>query len=221
MRPFTFEAVSTTRAAVRAAALARAYSAMQNPAQFLAGGTTLIDLMKLDVLRPTLVVDINALEGTELGRIETTERGLRLGALVRMADAADHAEVNRNFPALAQSLKLAASQQIRNMASLGGNVLQRTRCPYFRDAPMSNATNAIRDRVARRLTATTARTRYWERATCVSPVIRAILRRPCWHSTPSSTSPDRVATVPSPPPRSTASQAARRTSKRHWNPVKF
>jgi xanthine dehydrogenase YagS FAD-binding subunit len=133
MRPFTFEAVSTTRAAVRAAALVRANSATQNPAQFLAGGTTLIDLMKLDVMRPTLVVDINALEGTELGRIETTARGLRLGALVRMADAADHAEVNRNFPALAQSLKLAASQQIRNMASLGGNVLQRTRCPYFRD----------------------------------------------------------------------------------------
>src|SRR5262245_33763553 len=133
MRPFTFEAATTTRAAVQAAALVRANSTTQNPEQFLAGGTPLIDLMKLDVLRPTLVVDIKALEGTELGRIETTERGLRLGALVRMADAADHAEVNRNFPALAQSLKLAASQQIRNMASLGGNVLQRTRCPYFRD----------------------------------------------------------------------------------------
>src|SRR5262245_25883991 len=133
MRPFTFEAVSTTRAAVQAAALGRANSATQNPAQFLAGGTTLIDLMKLDVVRPALVVDINALAGTDLGRIETTARVLRLGALVRMADAADHAEVNRNFPALAQSLKLAASQQIRNMASLGGNVLQRTRCPYFRD----------------------------------------------------------------------------------------
>src|SRR5205085_6204408 len=58
---------------------------------------------------------------------------LRLGALARMADAADHADINRDFPAVAQSLKLAASQQIRNMASLGGNVLQRTRCPYFRD----------------------------------------------------------------------------------------
>ena len=70
---------------------------------------------------------------SELGQIEVGARGLRLGALVRMAEAADHAEVARNFPAIAQSLQLAASPQIRNMASLGGNVLQRTRCPYFRD----------------------------------------------------------------------------------------
>jgi xanthine dehydrogenase YagS FAD-binding subunit len=133
MRPFTFEAVSTTTAAVQAATLGHTNPATPSPVQFLAGGTTLIDLMKLDVMRPTLVVDINALDGTDLGRIETTAHGLRFGALVRMADAAAHAEVNRAFPALAQSLKLAASQQVRNMASLGGNVLQRTRCPYFRD----------------------------------------------------------------------------------------
>jgi xanthine dehydrogenase YagS FAD-binding subunit len=84
-------------------------------------------------MRPSTVVDINALEGGDFGRIDAGRKGLRLGALVRMADAADHPEINRAFPMIAQSLKLAASQQLRNMASLGGNVLQRTRCPYFRD----------------------------------------------------------------------------------------
>jgi xanthine dehydrogenase YagS FAD-binding subunit len=93
----------------------------------------LIDLMKLDVMRPTHVVDINALHESDLGRIDIGAKGLRLGALVRMAEAADNPDIVRNFPAIAQSLQLAASQQIRNMASLGGNVLQRTRCPYFRD----------------------------------------------------------------------------------------
>jgi xanthine dehydrogenase YagS FAD-binding subunit len=133
MRPFALEAVSSTAAAVQAGANARAPSALQSPVQFLAGGTTLIDLMKLDVMRPSRVIDINALGNAELGRIDATASGLRLGALVRMAEVADHADINRGFPAIAQSLKLAASQQIRNMASLGGNVLQRTRCPYFRD----------------------------------------------------------------------------------------
>ena len=96
-----------------------------------------IDLLKLSVMRPAHVVDINALGGSELGRIEANGQGLRLGALVRMAEAADHAEINRTFPAITQSLNLAASQQIRNMATLGGNVLQRTRCSYFRDVSYS------------------------------------------------------------------------------------
>lgn len=133
MRPFAFEAVDTMARAVQTGAGARATLALQSPVQFLAGGTTLIDLMKLDVMRPERVIDINALAASELGRIDANGKGLRLGALVRMADAADHAEINRSFPVIAQSLKLAASQQVRNMASLGGNVLQRTRCPYFRD----------------------------------------------------------------------------------------
>jgi xanthine dehydrogenase YagS FAD-binding subunit len=133
MHPFVFERVDSPAAAVRAAAGARSGSALQNPAQFLAGGTTLLDLMKLDVMRPQAVVDINALDDTALGRIEATRGGMRLGALVRMADAAESPIVRRDCPMIAQSLKLAASQQIRNMASLGGNVLQRTRCPYFRD----------------------------------------------------------------------------------------
>src|SRR5438552_12365585 len=131
MRPLAFEAVNSVNDAVRAAASLPATS--QGALQFLAGGTTLIDLMKLDVMRPTHVVDINALAASDLGRIEVQPQGLRLGALARMADAADNAELIANYPALAQSLTLAASQQIRNMATLGGNVLQRTRCPYFRD----------------------------------------------------------------------------------------
>src|SRR5881398_311788 len=124
MRPFAFETVNSVNDAVRAAASLRAASS-QGALQFLAGGTTLIDLMKLDVMRPEYVVDINALEASDLGRIEVQTKGLRLGALVRMADAADHTDIRRNYPAIAQSLKLAASQQIRNMATLGGNVLQR------------------------------------------------------------------------------------------------
>jgi xanthine dehydrogenase YagS FAD-binding subunit len=133
MRPFAFEAVNSVNDAVRAAASLRADTSPQASVQFLAGGTTLIDLMKLDVMRPTHVVDINALAASDLGRIEMQPQGLRLGALARMADAADNAALKANYPALAQSLTLAASQQIRNMATLGGNVLQRTRCPYFRD----------------------------------------------------------------------------------------
>jgi xanthine dehydrogenase YagS FAD-binding subunit len=136
MQPFVFEAVTTAQEAI-AAATARPNSRPDRPTYFLAGGTTLIDLMKLDVMRPAHVVDINALGASELGRIDVNERGLRLGALVHMAEAADHPQINRAVPAIAQSLKLAASQQIRNMATLGGNVLQRTRCPYFRDVSYS------------------------------------------------------------------------------------
>src|SRR5712672_2488206 len=133
MRPFVFERVDSPAAAVRAGTAAQGASVLQNPAQYLAGGTTLLDLMKLDVMRPQTVVDINAIESTALGKIEATRNGVRLGALVRMADAAENPIIRRDCPLIAQSLELAASQQIRNMASLGGNVLQRTRCPYFRD----------------------------------------------------------------------------------------
>jgi xanthine dehydrogenase YagS FAD-binding subunit len=100
--------------------------------QFLAGGTTILDLMKLDVMRPTTLVDINDLQ-RQLGQILVRDNSLHLGSLVRMAEAADHPIVQRDFPVVVQSLQLAASAQIRNMATLGGNVLQRTRCNYFRD----------------------------------------------------------------------------------------
>ena len=102
------------------------------PAQFLAGGTTLIDLMKLDVLRPATVVDLTPLQRGH-SVIEAGVSGLRLGALAKMSAAAEHPTVARDYPVIAQSLQLAASAQLRNMATLGGNVLQRTRCPYYRD----------------------------------------------------------------------------------------
>jgi xanthine dehydrogenase YagS FAD-binding subunit len=102
------------------------------PVQFLAGGTTLVDLMKLHVLTPAQVVDLDALRA-QYAAIRLDEQGLTLGAFASMADAASHPQVNERFPAIAESLKLAASQQIRNMATLGGNLLQRTRCTYFRD----------------------------------------------------------------------------------------
>jgi xanthine dehydrogenase YagS FAD-binding subunit len=133
MQPFVFEHAASPAAAVRAGGAARASSVLASPTQYLAGGTTLLDLMKLDVMRPQTVIDINGLAGTVLGRIEATHEGVRLGALVRMAEAAEHPSILRDCPMIAQALKLAASQQIRNMASLGGNVLQRTRCTYFRD----------------------------------------------------------------------------------------
>ena len=100
--------------------------------QYLAGGTTLLDLMKLDVMRPSRVVDINDLSH-RFGQIALDARGLHLGAFAHMAEVADHPGVQREYPVIAQSLQLAASPQLRNMATLGGNVLQRTRCTYFRD----------------------------------------------------------------------------------------
>jgi xanthine dehydrogenase YagS FAD-binding subunit len=94
--------------------------------------------MRLNVMRPQSLIDINPLSGTALGKIELGAQGLRLGALAHMADAADHKDIRENYPVIAQSLALAASPQIRNMATLGGNVLQRTRCTYFRDVSYAN-----------------------------------------------------------------------------------
>jgi xanthine dehydrogenase YagS FAD-binding subunit len=130
MRPFVYERATDPNQAVNTA---NQSAGTRSGVQFLAGGTTLLDLMKLEVMRPATIIDINPLESTMLGRIEVSQNGLRLGALVRMADAAEHRELREQYPVIAQSLKLAASQQLRNMASLGGNVLQRTRCTYFRE----------------------------------------------------------------------------------------
>jgi xanthine dehydrogenase YagS FAD-binding subunit len=135
MRPFRYEHATDRAQALQLATTPTAAAAAAHvaaPVQYLAGGTTLIDLMKIDVMRPEVLVDINALAGQH-GEIRADDAGLRLGALVRMADAAAHPAVLRDYPAIAQSLQLAASPQLRNMASLGGNVLQRTRCNYFRD----------------------------------------------------------------------------------------
>ena len=129
MRPFVYDRVGDAALAARNLT---GQGQTDAAVQFLAGGTTLIDLMKLDVLRPQRVVDISALRDRH-AEIEVTPQGLRLGALATMADVADHSGVKAAYPAVAQSLSLAASAQLRNMATIGGNLLQRTRCPYYRD----------------------------------------------------------------------------------------
>lgn len=135
MRPFIYVRADDPAAAVsavaRAGSVVPAIDGMQ-PAQYLAGGTNIVDYMKLDVMRPAELIDINGMAGV-YGKIEAGPQGLRLGALARMSQVEAHAVVRRDYPVIAQSLHLAASAQLRNMASLGGNVLQRTRCSYFRD----------------------------------------------------------------------------------------
>lgn len=132
MRPFILKRASTLEDASFLATDGVPQVA-QAATSFLAGGTTLVDLMKLDVMRPDRLIDISRATGNDADQISVQNGALRLGSLVKMSAAANHADVQSEFPVIAQSLALAASAQLRNMASLGGNVLQRTRCPYFRD----------------------------------------------------------------------------------------
>ena len=131
MRPFTYTVAADAAAAVQAATVAN--SENSGAVHYLAGGTTLIDLMKLDVMRPERLVDITRIAAPQLRAVELGTQGLYIGALATMRQVADHPGVLRDYPVVAQSLQLAASQQLRNMARVGGNVLQRTRCAYFRD----------------------------------------------------------------------------------------
>jgi xanthine dehydrogenase YagS FAD-binding subunit len=126
MQPFYYDRPQNVRDASRLATETQG-------AVLYAGGTTLYDLMKLNVIRPTRLVDITQLNDESLGGIEVRDNTLRFGALVSMATAAEHPEVKARAPVLSESLWLAASPQIRHMARLGGNVLQHTRCPYYRD----------------------------------------------------------------------------------------
>jgi len=128
MRPFDYQRIDDDTMAAQAMG--------GGEAAFLAGGTTLLDLMKLDVMRPATVIDINGLDQRHAA-IKIDDNGLHLGALVHMGDAAAHDGIRKLFPVIAQALDQAASPQIRNMATLGGNVLQRTRCSYFRDTRWS------------------------------------------------------------------------------------
>ena len=127
MRPFSFTTADSAAAALRLAA--------DDPrARYLAGGTTLVDLMKLEVEQPTQLIDITALP---LADVATLPNGaLRIGAMVRNSDLAHTEEVRRRHPMWSQALLAGASGQLRNMATTGGNLLQRTRCPYFRDTAM-------------------------------------------------------------------------------------
>jgi xanthine dehydrogenase YagS FAD-binding subunit len=138
MRPFAFKRAGDLAQAVRLGS-GSGQGQIDAKTQFLAGGTTLVDLMKLDVLRPERVIDIDPLRGS-YDFIDVSSAGLHVGALAKMSAVADHRAVIEEYPAIAQSLQLAASAQLRNMATLGGNVLQKTRCTYFRD-PSWNACN--------------------------------------------------------------------------------
>lgn len=125
MKPLRYTRARTAAEAVQL------HTAAQGAARYIAGGTTLYDLMKLNIERPVHLIDIAALEGAD--RIDTNGDRLFFGANALMADVAEHPVVLRDYPVLAQSLSKAASQQLRNMATVGGNLMQRTRCLYFRN----------------------------------------------------------------------------------------
>lgn len=126
MRAFTYERPDTVAAAMQAAS--------QPGASFIAGGTNLLDMMKIDVEQPTHLVDISRLPLREVA--ETPGGGLRIGALVSNTDLAADRRVRRRYPVLAMALLSGASGQLRNQATTAGNLLQRTRCPYFHDVAM-------------------------------------------------------------------------------------
>jgi xanthine dehydrogenase YagS FAD-binding subunit len=130
MNNFQLTKAATVADAVRAGG--ESHTSQQGArVRFIAGGTTLLDLMKLDVENPRLVVDINRLP---LARIEPLpDGGIKIGALTRNSDVAQYAAVKRDYTVLSQALLSGASPQLRNMATTGGNLLQRTRCIYFRD----------------------------------------------------------------------------------------
>jgi xanthine dehydrogenase YagS FAD-binding subunit len=130
-----FEFIRPTDSAAAIAAAAQSKTAQQGAdVRFMGGGTTLIDLMKLNVETPKRVLDINRLP---LDKIEDTpDHGLRIGATVRNSELAYHPRVQRDYSVLSQAILQGASAQIRNMATVGGNLLQRTRCVYFRDTAM-------------------------------------------------------------------------------------
>jgi len=125
MKPFAYTRAGNQQAALQAI--------VQNGAKFLAGGTNLIDLMKDNVEQPARLVDINRLELTQ---IVEREGGLRLGALAKNSDTANHRLVRERYPLISQAILAGASPQLRNAATNGGNLMQRTRCYYFYDVAM-------------------------------------------------------------------------------------
>ncbi len=128
MKPFTYERAASPAEAAEAAA-------RRPDSKFIAGGTNLLDLMKLQIEAPAHLIDVNALA---LDRIEaTSDGGLRVGALVRNTDLAADQRVRRDYAVLSRALLAGASGQLRNRATTAGNLLQRTRCPYFSDTNMA------------------------------------------------------------------------------------
>ncbi|WP_029619444.1 FAD binding domain-containing protein [Pseudorhizobium marinum] len=125
MKAFSYDRARTAQEAIAA------FVAAGEGARYIAGGTNLYDLMKLGIERPAHLIDIASLEGAD--RVDTSGDRLFFGGGALMADIAEDPILLRDYPVLAQSLAKAASQQLRNMATVGGNLLQRTRCPYFRN----------------------------------------------------------------------------------------
>jgi xanthine dehydrogenase YagS FAD-binding subunit len=123
MKPFTYERATTAEDAVQKAA--------RPDAKFIAGGTNLLDLMKLGIERPVHLVDVNRIGLDKID--DTPQGGLRIGAMVRNSDLASDLRVRERYPVLSRALLAGASGQLRNMATTGGNLLQRTRCYYFYD----------------------------------------------------------------------------------------
>ena len=135
MHPFSYQRAQNPQDAVKAvrSRSKAGVPAVQAAGQYIAGGTNMSDYMRLDVTRPDLLVDVNDVDGDRLRQIEASDAGLKIGSLVRMAQAEDDKTIRNDYPVIYDTLMLAATRQIRNMASLGGNVLQRTRCEYFRE----------------------------------------------------------------------------------------
>src|SRR5262249_37388169 len=123
MEPFSYVRTEKESAAIKEAS-------GESPPAFLAAGPALIDFTKLHQQTPTRLVDINPLP---LTRIEATDSGVRIGALVRNSDLAYHEVIRKRYPVLSEALLSGATPQLRNMATVGGNLMQRTRCTYFRD----------------------------------------------------------------------------------------
>ncbi|MEZ0541000.1 FAD binding domain-containing protein [Fibrella arboris] len=126
MNPFQYTRVTTPKAAITALS-------SESGTYFLAGGTNLIDLVKREVILPEKLIDVNKLP---LATLEKTASGLRIGAMAKNSAVADHELVKKHFPLLSQALNAGASAQLRNMATVGGNMMQRTRCSYFYDTSM-------------------------------------------------------------------------------------
>jgi len=126
MRPFSYTAAASAREAI---------GAYRPGAAYLGGGTNLVDLMRLGVAAPDHVIDVTRATGADVG--DTADGGLLIGAAVRNSDLANHRNVRERYPLLAQAIAAGASGQVRNAATVGGNLLQRTRCPYFQDIAMS------------------------------------------------------------------------------------
>ena len=205
MKSFTYERARNPADAAAAA--------LRNPdTKFIAGGTNLLDLMKLEIETPAHLIDVN---GLSLDKIEpTAEGGLRIGALVRNTDLAADRRVRRDYGVLSRALLAGASGQLRNKATTAGNLLQRTRCPYFYD---TNQPCNKRRPGSGCAAGSAASMPWWAQAKPASPPIRATWRWRCarlmrrWKPCGRTARRERSRS-----PNSTACRAARQMSRRRF-----